>query len=91
LPQEHLEDLGEVSVLFVSPTLHNTHVAASRTLVETIRPDVVFPQHFDTCRPTAENSFWTVGYPDELRAALSPEMQERLHKLDQGELFRAAP
>src|SRR5262249_15941632 len=76
LLQQHLEDLGGVSVLFVSPTLHNTHIAGSRTLIETVRPDYVFPQHFATYRPTPENSFWTVGYPDELRATLSPEMQQ---------------
>jgi L-ascorbate metabolism protein UlaG (beta-lactamase superfamily) len=88
LLQDHLEDLADVNVLFVSPTLHNMHIAASRTLVETIRPEYVFPQHFGTYRPTAQNSYWTVGYPDELRAALSPEMQPRFHKLDQGAIFR---
>jgi L-ascorbate metabolism protein UlaG (beta-lactamase superfamily) len=91
LLQDHLEDLGEVSVLFVSPTLHNTHLVASQTLIETLRPDFVFPQHFDTYRPTDQNSYWTVGYPDELRATLSPAMQQRFHRLDQGEIFRIAP
>ena len=88
LLQEHVEDLSDVSVLFVSPTLHNMHIAGSKTLIEAIRPDFVFPQHFDTYRPTEQNSYWTVGYPDELRAALSPEMRERFHKLAQGEIFR---
>ncbi|MGH2350318.1 MAG: MBL fold metallo-hydrolase [Chloroflexota bacterium] len=91
LLQEHLEDLAGVSVLFISPTLHNTHIAASRTLIETLRPDFVFPQHFGTYRPTEQNRYWTVGYPDELRAALSPSMQQRFHTLDQGERFRIAP
>jgi L-ascorbate metabolism protein UlaG (beta-lactamase superfamily) len=91
LLQDHLEDLGGVGVLFVSPTLHNMHIAASRTLIETIRPEFVFPQHFGTYRPTDQNSYWTIGYPDELRAALSPEMQQRFHKLDQGAIFRIAP
>jgi L-ascorbate 6-phosphate lactonase len=91
LLQQHLEDLADVSVLFVSPTLHNTHVAASRTLVETIRPDFVFPQHFNTYRVTDQNSYWTVGYPDELCATLSAEMQRRFHKLDQGQIFRIPP
>ncbi len=91
LLQDHLEDLGEVSVLFVSPTLHNMHVAGSKTLIETLRPDFVFPQHFGTYQPTDQNSYWTVGYPDELRAALSPAMQEHFHRLDQGEIFRIGP
>jgi L-ascorbate metabolism protein UlaG (beta-lactamase superfamily) len=88
LLQDHLEDLGRVDVLFVSPTLHNTHLAASATLIETLRPAFVFPQHFGTYRPTEQNRYWTVGYPDELRAALSPAMQQRFHKLDQGAIFR---
>jgi L-ascorbate 6-phosphate lactonase len=91
LLQDHLEDLGGVSVLFVSPTLHNMHIAASKTLVETIRPDFVFPQHFGTYQPTDQNRYWTVGYPAELRAALSPDMQDRYHQLDQGVIFRIAP
>ncbi len=88
LLQDHLEDLGPVDVLFVSPTLHNMHLADSRTLIETLRPEFVFPQHYGTYQPTEQNSFWTVGYPDELRATLSPEMQTRFHKLDQGTVFR---
>ena len=48
----------------------------------------IYTQHFGTYRSTDQNSFWTVGYPDELRAALSPEMQGRFHKLDQGVIFR---
>jgi L-ascorbate metabolism protein UlaG (beta-lactamase superfamily) len=91
LLQDHLEDLLDVSVLFVSPTLHNTHLAASRTLIEALRPELVFPQHFGTYRPTDQNRYWTVGYPDELRAGLSPGMQERFHKLEQGQLFRIPP
>ena len=91
LLQDHLEDLAGVSVLFVSPTLHNTHISASRTLIETIRPDFVFPQHFGTYRPTDQNRFWTVGYPDELRAALAPDMQQRFHTLGQGERFLIMP
>jgi L-ascorbate metabolism protein UlaG (beta-lactamase superfamily) len=90
LLQDHLEDLAEISVLFVSPTLHNMHIAAATTLVETIRPDFGFPQHCGTYRPTDQNCYWTVGYPDEVRAALSPEMQQRFHKLDQGTIFRIA-
>jgi L-ascorbate 6-phosphate lactonase len=88
LLQDHVEDLSDVSVLFVSPTLHNMHIAGSKTLIESIRPEFVFPQHFGTYKVTEQNSYWTVGYPDELKAALSPEMQRRFHKLEQGEIFR---
>ena len=91
LLQDHLEDLGHIDVLFVSPTLHNMHIAGSQTLVETLRPDFVFPQHFGTYQPTDQNSFWTVGYPDALRTALSPDMRERFHKLAQGDIVRVPP
>jgi L-ascorbate 6-phosphate lactonase len=91
LLQDHLEDLTGVSILFVSPTEHNTHIAPSRTLVEAINPDFVFPQHFGTYLPTDQNRFWTVGYPDELRASLAPELQQRFHTLEQGQLFHIAP
>jgi L-ascorbate metabolism protein UlaG (beta-lactamase superfamily) len=90
LLQDHLEDLGQIDVLFVSPTFHNMHVADSKTLVETLRPRAVFPQHFGTYQPTDQNSFWTVGYPDELRTALSSEMRERFRQLEQGQIFRIA-
>ncbi len=87
LLHEHLEDFADINVLFVSPTLHNTHIAASKTLIEFAQPDHIFPQHFNTYEPTEQNSYWTVGYPDELRATLSPELQNRFHKLEQGEVF----
>lgn len=91
LLQDHLEDLGRIDVLFCSPTFHNMHVAGCKTLIETLRPDYVFPQHFGTYQPTEQNSFWTVGYPDDLALALSPEMQPHFHKLPQGHLFHITP
>lgn len=87
LLQEHLEDFEDVSVLFVSPTLHNMHLTASKTFIETIQPDFIFPQHFDTYEPTEQNSYWTVGYPDELHASLSPDFQNKFFKLEQGHVF----
>lgn len=89
LLQEHLEDFADVNILFVSPTLHNTHIEASKTLIEAIQPDHIFPQHFGTYVPTEQNSYWTVGYPDELQAALPQPLQERFHKLNQGMVFTA--
>jgi len=87
LLQEHMEDFEDVDVLFVSPTLHNTHVDASQRLVEAIRPDYIFPQHFGTYQATEQNSYWTVGYPDELKSVLPEDLQARFHKLDQGVVF----
>ena len=87
LLQEHFEDFSDVHILFVSPTLHNTHIRASAALIEAIRPAHIFPQHFGTYAPTEKNSYWTVGYPDELRDALPADLQARFHKLDQGVVF----
>lgn len=91
LLQEHLEDFNDVSVLFVSPTLHNMHLTASKTLIETIQPDFIFPQHFGTYEPTEQNSYWTVGYPDELKTSLSPDLHNNFHKLEQGHVFTIDP
>ena len=82
---------GGVSVLFVSPTLHNMHLAASKTLIDTIAPDHIFPQHFGTYEPNEQNSYWTVGYPDELKASLSTELQDSFHKLEPGRVFTIDP
>ena len=74
-------------MLFVSPTVHNTHVDRSVTLINALRPDHIFPQHYGTYRERPENLRWTRGYPDELKAALPEAMQERFHKLEQGAVF----
>ncbi|MFC2075756.1 MBL fold metallo-hydrolase [candidate division KSB1 bacterium] len=86
LLEDHL-DLEEVDVLFVSPTEHNMHITQSTILINQLNPEHVFPQHFDTYEMTAQNMFWTKGYPDEVRTMLPPAMQTRYHKLKQGELF----
>lgn len=83
---EHLQS-APLDVLFVSPTEHNTHVERSAALIESLRPAHVFPQHFGTYKTTDANRFWTQGYPDELRAALSEAMQARYHKLGEGAVF----
>ncbi len=36
---------------------------------------------------TEASRYWTVGYPDELKAALPRRMQDRFHKLAQGEVY----
>ena len=86
LTEEHLK-LEDIDVLFVSPTVHNMYIDRSMILINRLEPDYIFPQHFGTYRQTEENAFWTRGYPDELKQRLSRELQERYHKLRQGELF----
>jgi L-ascorbate metabolism protein UlaG (beta-lactamase superfamily) len=84
LTEEHLE-LRNVNVLFVSPTVHNMYLDRAAILINTVQPDLVIPQHFGTYREDDENRFWTKGYPDELKLALSAELQKRYRKLAQGE------
>jgi L-ascorbate metabolism protein UlaG (beta-lactamase superfamily) len=84
LTEEHLA-LRDVNVLFVSPTVHNMHVDRSAILIGALQPDLVIPQHFGTYREDEENRFWTKGYPDELRLALSADLQKRYRKLAIGE------
>lgn len=86
LTQDHLE-LEGVDILFVSPTAHNMHIQPAVHLINAMRPGWIFPQHFDTYRATPENEFWTIGYPDELCAALEPDLCRQYHKLEQGEVF----
>ena len=86
LLQDHL-DLTGIDVLFVSPTDHNMRVEPASVLIEALQPKAIFPQHFGTYRETGDNAFWTHGYPDELKAALSKVMRDRYHKLEQGTVF----
>ena len=86
LTEEHLA-LKNIDVLFVSPTVHNMYIDRSMILINRLEPAHIFPQHFGTYRQTDENAFWTRGYPDELKQRLSRELQNRYHKLQQGEMF----
>jgi L-ascorbate 6-phosphate lactonase len=86
LLQDHLE-LKEIDILFVSPTDHNMHVGPAAILIQALQPKIILPQHFGTYREAKDNLFWTRGFPDDLYAALSPEMQARYHRLKQGEVF----
>jgi L-ascorbate metabolism protein UlaG (beta-lactamase superfamily) len=86
LTEEHL-GLRDVNVLFVSPTVHNMYLDRSAILINALQPDLVIPQHFGTYREDDENRFWTKGYPDELRLALSADLQKRYRKLAQGEIL----
>jgi L-ascorbate metabolism protein UlaG (beta-lactamase superfamily) len=87
-----LEDhaaLADISVLFVSPTTHNMHVADSVRLIEALRPRYIFPQHYGTYVESERNRFWTRGYPGELADALPDELRKHYHQLEQGEVFNA--
>jgi L-ascorbate 6-phosphate lactonase len=86
LTEQHL-GLKNIDVLFVSPTVHNMYVDRSMILINRLEPAYIFPQHFGTYIQTEENSFWTRGYPDELKLRLSRELQQRFHKLLQGQMF----
>jgi L-ascorbate metabolism protein UlaG (beta-lactamase superfamily) len=86
LLHDHLE-LADIDVLFVSPTDHNTHIDRSAVLINALEPEYIFPQHFGTYVQTDANRFWTVGYPDELKARLPRLMQDRFHKLEQGQVY----
>ena len=80
-------DLEGIDVLFISPTVHNTHIDRSVTLIRTLAPAHIFPQHFGTYQITPENDFWTHGYPDDLAAALPDDLRAGYHKLEQGQVF----
>ncbi|NLF31634.1 MAG: MBL fold metallo-hydrolase [Planctomycetes bacterium] len=86
LLQDHL-DLDGVDVLFVSPTVHNTHIDRSCILIDALQPRHIFPQHYGTYTESDTNLFWTRGYPDELAAALPAALRDRYHKLVMGEVF----
>ncbi len=86
LTEEHL-GLKGIDALFVSPTVHNMYVDRSMILINRLEPAYIFPQHFETYRQTEENAFWTRGYPDELKARLSQTLQQRYHKLRQGQKY----
>jgi L-ascorbate metabolism protein UlaG (beta-lactamase superfamily) len=76
LLHEHLE-ISNVDVLFVSPTEHNTHVDGSISLINSINPGRVFAQHFGTYPVTESNAYWTTGYEEPLRLALSSKHRSR--------------
>lgn len=68
--EEHLT-LKDIDILFVSPTVHNTHIHNSKWLIEKLQPQYVLAQHFGTYRETPQNLFWTHGYVEELQLELS--------------------
>lgn len=86
LTEEHL-NLKNIDVLFVSPTIHNMYIDRASILINHLQPAYIFPQHTATYQVSEQNAYWTRGYPDELKAALSLDLQKRYHKLRMGEMF----
>ena len=86
LTEEHL-NLKNIDVLFVSPTIHNMYTDRSMILINTLQPSYIFPQHFGTYQVRDDNSFWTRGYPQELKMYLSQDLQKRYHQLNIGDMF----
>jgi len=86
LLEDHLF-LKNVNVLFVSPTEHNMYIDPSVILINTLDPDLIFPQHHSTIAVNDENRFWAKGYPDEVRIRLSKSLINKYHILSPGDKF----
>lgn len=80
--------LQAVDVLLVSVTEHNTWIENSARLIEALRPRLALPMHYDTY---TKEIFWTLGFPDEVRARLSPELRGRFRPVRQGERVDLPP
>ena len=61
------------------------HIRQSVAFINSLEPAYILPQHRDTYIQTPENRYWTNGYPMEVKAMLSHDLQERYHVLAQGE------
>src|SRR5260221_12682845 len=84
LLEDHLF-LKHVTVLFFSPTEHNTYIDRSVIMINTLNPDFVFPQHHSTIKVDESNRFWAKGYPDEVKILLSQELKDKYHILQSGD------
>jgi L-ascorbate 6-phosphate lactonase len=80
--------LQGVDVLLVSVSEHNTWIENSARLIEALRPRLALPMHYDTY---TKQIFWTLGFPEEVRARLSPELRERFRPVRQGERVDLPP
>lgn len=84
LLEDHLF-IGDVDVLFISPTEHNTYIEPSVILINELEPEIILPQHSDTFRATPENRYWTRGYAYEVGRLLSKPLKARYHIPKHGE------
>ena len=87
LQQQHLA-LKNIDVLLVSVTEHNTWIENSARMIETLRPRLALPMHYDTY---TLDIFWTIGYPSEVQQLLSEELRARFRPVRQGERVVLAP
>jgi len=87
LLDEHF-DMDKIDLLFFSPTEHNMHIENSLRLIRLIRPALAVPQHYDSYTTTAENAFWTKGFPDEVYEKLTNAEKSMYLKLPQGRPHR---
>lgn len=86
LLHQHL-DMGSVDLLFVSLMEHNTYLEGSIYLINAINPGKIFAQHFGTYEIDEDNSYWTVGLPDELCALLPLKLKDSFSIPKQGEIY----
>ena len=84
LLEDHLF-LGNVDVLFISPTEHNMYIEPSVLLINELEPAVILPQHSETFRATPQNHYWTRSYAYEVGRLLSKPLKARYHILEHGE------
>jgi len=87
LMQEHLEQLNDIDLLFVSPTEHNMHIEGCLSFIEAVDPRHIYAQHFDTYIVTDRNAYWTTGYQEPLRMALSSKHRSRYTIPESGVIY----
>ena len=87
LQQRHLA-LKDIDVLLVSVTEHNTWIDDSALMIETLRPRLALPMHYDTY---TLDIFWTIGHPSEVRQLLPEELRARFRPVRQGERVVLSP
>ncbi len=86
LTTQHLK-LENIDVLFVSPTEHNMHIQQSAILIDRLKPDYIFPQHYGTNIVSESSAFWSLGFQDELFEMLPALQKGSFKKLDIGDIF----
>jgi L-ascorbate metabolism protein UlaG (beta-lactamase superfamily) len=83
LLDEHFT-MGDIDLLFFSPTEHNMHIDNSVEFIRLVKPRHIVPQHYDSYEIKPDNAFWTRGFPDEVYAKLTEDEQWRFVKFTQG-------
>ena len=84
LLEDHLMQ-ENIDVLFFSPTEHNMHIKNSLTLINTLNPNYILPQHHSTVVVNESTFFWAKGYQKEVLEKLPKELRRRYFILQQGD------